>query len=194
LTIKQVCVDARNNGDMLFAMPASSLSERLQARKGTIDERIQAAAGIANRSDEQFLVWCNLNAESEAASELIKGAVEVTGSDTDEKKTSRIFDFIDGKARVLVSKSSICGYGLNLQCCRNIIYLGLSDSFEDYYQSMRRCYRFGQTKPVNVWIVTSNIEGAVVENIKRKQADAEHMATEMAKQMSVNLQIKKLAA
>jgi len=186
LTIKQVCVDARNTGDMLFAMPACSLQERLQARKITITERIQAVADIANASDEQFLIWCNLNAESDGVTKLVKGAVEVTGSDSDERKTTRVMDFIDKKARVVVSKVSIMGYGMNFQNCRNVIFLGLSDSFEDYYQAVRRCWRFGQEREVNVWIVTSNIEGAVVENIKRKQADAEHMASEMASQLIKN--------
>lgn len=186
LNIKQVTVEAQNHGDCLFAMPACSLQERLQARKGTISERIQAVADIANASDEQFLIWCNLNAESDGVTKLVKGAVEVTGSDSDEKKTSRAMDFIDGKARVVVSKVSIMGYGMNFQNCRNVIFLGLSDSFEDYYQAVRRCWRFGQEREVNVWIVTSDIEGAVVENIRRKQADAEHMASEMAAQLIKN--------
>jgi superfamily II DNA or RNA helicase len=191
LTIKQVCVDAQNTGDMLFAMPASSLSERLQARKVTITERIQAVADIANASEEQYLVFCNLNKESEGVTALINGAVEVTGSDTDEDKVARMLAFIDKSARVLVSKSVLCGFGMNFQNCRNVIFLGLSDSFESYYQAVRRVYRFGQHRPVNVWIVTANTEGAVVENIKRKQADAERMAEEMASQMAVNINLRR---
>jgi superfamily II DNA or RNA helicase len=144
---------------------------------------IQACSTKPLPISEQWLVWTNLNSESEAATRLIPGAVEVRGSHSREEKEQRILDFATGKIRVLVSKPSIFGLGINLQNCHNVVFLGLSDSWETYYQAVRRCWRFGQKKPVHCYIVTSSQEGAVTENIKRKQADALAMAKEMVQNM-----------
>jgi SNF2 family DNA or RNA helicase len=92
--------------------------------------------------------------------------------------------FAAGKYRVLVSKPSIAGFGMNFQGCRNMAFVGLSDSFEAYYQATRRCWRFGQKNPVNVHIITSELEGNVVSNIRRKEQDAERMAESMVEHMS----------
>jgi SNF2 family DNA or RNA helicase len=112
---------------------------------------------------------------------LIDGAVEVSGSDKPEVKESRILGFTNGDHRVLVTKPKIAGFGMNWQHCRNMIFVGLSDSWEQYYQAIRRCWRFGQTEQVNVFVVTADIEGMVVENIKRKDGQSERMMDEMAK-------------
>ena len=109
----------------------------------------------------------------------IKDCVEVKGSDSPEYKEKAMLDFAAGKIKCLISKPSICGFGLNFQVCHNMSFVGLSDSFEAYYQAVRRCYRFGQTKPVNVNIITSDLEGAVVENIKRKEKDSLRMHAAM---------------
>jgi DNA modification methylase len=178
----QVVASGATDG-MLFKMEAQTLQERLQARRDTIGDRVKKAAEIANASAEKFLVWCNLNNESEELQDAIDGAVEVTGSDSDEKKCASMHDFIHGETRVLVSKPSICGFGVNLQCCHNIIFVGLSDSFEQYYQAVRRCYRFGQKHAVKVHIITADIEGAVVQNIKRKEKEAIEMAENMVEHM-----------
>ena len=164
-------VDAPSTG-FLFAVEAQSLQERQQARRDSIGGRVKACADIVNASKEPFLVWCNLNAESEALAEAIPDAVEVSGSDTDAHKEESIAGFIDGRIRVLVSKPRIFGLGLNLQHCANMAYVGLSDSYEQLYQSTRRCWRFGQKRPVNVHIITAETEGAVVSNIKRKEREA----------------------
>lgn len=179
----------------LFMVEAESLSERQSARKDTIGLRVAKAADLANGSDEQWIVWCGLNAESQALTNAIRGAVEVTGSDTPEHKRDAVLDFIGGKTRVIVSKSEIMGYGLNLQCCRNMAFVGLSDSFEQYYQAVRRCWRFGQDKQVNAHVITTDIEGAVVRNIERKEKQADemmagmvdHMKDEMAKNLGVEM-------
>lgn len=165
-------VSAPTNG-FLFAVEAQTLQERQQARRESIADRVKACAEIVNASDRPFLVWCNLNEESAQLTAAIAGAVEVKGSDSDEHKERAITGFLDGSIRVLVSKPKIMGLGLNFQHCADMAYVGLSDSYEQLYQSIRRCWRFGQTRPVNVHVITAETEGAVVANIKRKEAEAE---------------------
>lgn len=165
----------------LIPIEAQTLLERQQARRSTIEERVAECAEILNASNEQFLVWCDLNKESDLLTRSIVGAVEVKGSDKPEYKEKSMLDFADGKIRVLVTKPSIAGFGMNWQQCNNMAFVGLSDSFEQIYQAIRRCYRFGQTKHVNVYMVTSELEGAVTENIKRKESDFERMQDEMSK-------------
>ena len=168
----------------LFAMPAATLEERRRARSNSVEERAQKVAEIvATRPNEPWLIWCNLNCESEAATNLIQGAFEVTGSQAVEEKERRMLMFTSGLIRVLVSKPSICGFGMNWQHCRNVVFLGLSDSYEQFYQAVRRCWRFGQEREVNCYIVTAENEGAVTENIKRKERDAAKMAEEMVSNM-----------
>ena len=166
---------------VLFAETALSLNERREARRNSLDDRVQAAAEIANGTDEQVLVWCDLNAESEALAEAINGAVEVRGSQTPDFKENAMNGFTDGVNRVLVSKPSIAGWGMNWQQCNTMIFVGLSDSFEAYYQAVRRCWRFGQKRPVKVYIIISEAEGCVKQNIERKQADAQRMTKELVK-------------
>ena len=168
---------------MLFAMPASSLQERIAARRETVDDRSRMCAEIVTSDREPHIVWCNLNSESERLTKLIQGAVEVRGSDSTEEKESAMEKFADGRIRVLVSKASICGFGMNWQHCRNVSFVGLTDSYEQFYQSVRRCWRFGQKKEVNVNIITADTEGATLENIKRKEKDAQKMAENMVENM-----------
>jgi len=177
-----VRVDEPGEG-MLFPMDAGTLQERLAARRDTIEDRVAHAAAIANATDEPFILWCNLNAESVALRKAIPGSVEVTGSDPIEAKESAIAAFSAGDTRVLISKPSICGYGMNWQHCNNVGFVGLSDSYEQFYQAVRRCWRFGQGRSVNAYIVTAETEGAVLANIKRKERDAEKMAGEMVANM-----------
>lgn len=169
----------------LFRLPASSLSERQKERKLTIDDRASEVAGlIESKPDEQWLIWCNLNDEAKALKERID-AVEVSGSDKDDVKTSRLLGFSEGSVNRLISKPKIAGHGLNFQCCHNVVFMGLSDSYEQYYQAIRRCWRFGQKDEVHCYIVTAETEGAVVKNIERKERDAARMAQEMVANMHV---------
>jgi superfamily II DNA or RNA helicase len=185
LVMHQHIVEAMGTPEgALFALEATTLQERQQARKQTTQERCQAVANIvATKPNEPWIVWCNLNDESQTASHLIQGSVEVTGSDPSETKESRMLGFSKGEFLDLVSKPSICGFGMNWQHCANVIFLGLSDSYEQFYQAVRRSFRFGQTRTVHCHIVTSDIEGAVVQNIQRKEADAARMAEEMVSHM-----------
>jgi hypothetical protein len=159
--------------------PAKTLTERQRARRETVAERVAACAELVNNSDEIFLIWCDLNVESEMLTAAIPGAVEVKGSDKPTFKEKAMLDFAAGKIRVLVTKPSIAGFGLNWQHCANMAFVGLSDSFEQVFQAVRRCYRFGQTRPVNVTMITSSREGATAENIKRKETDFRKMIAEM---------------
>ena len=157
-----------------------TLTERRNARRDTLDLRCQEAARLVNSSDEQWIVWCDLNAESELLHNLIPDSVEVKGSDSGEHKSNAMLGFSEGVERCIVTKPSIAGFGMNWQNCHNMIFVGLSDSYEQYYQAVRRCWRFGQDKEVNVYIVISAREGAVRENIERKQEDFDKMKRAMA--------------
>jgi len=168
----------------LFADIATGLLERNQARKESIDDRVKACADIVNASDEQWVIWCHRNEEADKLVAAIDGAVDVSGSDSIEHKEESVHDFLDGKIRVLVSKPKILGSGMNFQNCHNTAFVGLSDSWEQYYQAIRRFYRFGQTKPVNVHVISAESEGAVVANIKRKEDQNAQMGAEMVKHMS----------
>ena len=148
-----------------------TLTERRNARKDTLELRCQKAAELVNNSDEQWLVWCDLNAEGDRLNELIEESKNVQGSDKNKYKSETMLSFSDEKLKCLISKPKLAGYGLNWQNCHNVIFTGLSDSFEQYYQAVRRCWRFGQTKEVNVYIIISAKEGCVKENIERKQLD-----------------------
>lgn len=173
----------------LFVEPAMGLQDRNKARKDSIRDRVAVAAEIANSMDGQVLIWCNLNEESDLLTKSIDGAVEVKGSDKPEHKTNSLIGFAHGDVKSLVSKPKIAGYGLNFQNCNQMIFVGLSDSWESYYQAIRRCWRFGQQKPVHVHVVSADTEGSVVENIQRKDKQnkvlgdrmVEHMKTMMDK-------------
>lgn len=165
---------------MLFAMPAESLQDRIAARRDSVEERVSEAADVVlAHPDESWICWCNLNDESSALTRVIDG-LEVTGSDSQEYKEESILGFSSGKIPRLVSKSSIFGFGMNLQICSHIVFVGISDSWESFYQAVRRCWRFGQSRPVHVHIVVASTEGNVLDNLKRKEREAEEMAAEMA--------------
>lgn len=166
--------------DGLFGWVAKTLTERRDARRMSLRERCEKAAQVvAADAAEQWVVWCDLNSESELLTELIGGAVQVRGSDTPDEKAKALRAFAEGKVRYLVTKPSIAGFGMNWQNCHNMVFVGLSDSYEAMYQAMRRCYRFGQKMPVNVHIITSAAEGAVKSNIERKEAQAQTMKKNM---------------
>lgn len=168
---------------LLFPMEAATMQERLAARRDTVEERVALAASITP-ADRPFVWWCNLNSESEALAKAIPGAVELRGSDSDDDKERKITAFLAGDIRVLVTKSVIAGFGLNFQHCADTGFVGLNDSFEQVFQAIRRFWRFGQTKPVNAHFIAAETEGAVVANLRRKEADAERMAASMVMHMA----------
>lgn len=168
----------------LFVEDAKTLTERRDARRESMPDRIKRSAAIVNASDEKWLVWCNLNAESEGLKTSITDAVEVKGSDKPEHKENSMLGFSENGIKCLVTKPKIAGFGMNWQNCHNMIFVGLSDSYEQFYQAVRRCWRFGQTKTVNAHIVIGEREGAVVANIKRKECDMQTMFQGMVKHMA----------
>ena len=174
LNIEEIIVDGNEP-----VSDSLTLSERRQARKNSLQLRCEKAAELVNNSDEQWLVWCDLNDESHKLHELINGSVEVQGSDKDTYKSKAMLDFSNGNSKCLVTKPKIAGFGMNWQNCHNMIFTGLSDSYEQYYQALRRCWRFGQKHEVNVYIIISSKEGCVKENIERKQTDFLKMQSEM---------------
>jgi len=190
LMVQQITIEGHTLPDMLFPIEAQSLLERRQARRLSLDDRCKIAADIANEDSEQCLIWCDLNRESELLTRSINGAVEVRGSDTIEHKENSLIGFTDGKIRALVTKPSIAGHGMNWQHCNKMIFVGLSDSYEYYYQAVRRCWRFGQKRPVKVYVITADTEGAVVKNIEYKEHQAENMFQNIVKYMSIYQDLK----
>ena len=175
----QHTVPAEWSSDRLFPVEAQTLQERQSARRESIDARIKLCADLVNRSGEQWVLWCNLNDEGEGLANAIPDAVEVSGSDKDSHKETAPLRFVDGDIRVLVSKPSIFGFGMNFQNCHNVAFVGLSDSWESVYQATRRVWRFGQEKTVQCHFITGELEGAVVRNIERKEKQAAQMAESM---------------
>jgi superfamily II DNA or RNA helicase len=162
----------------LFADVASSLNEQRGLRRDTLAERVDACSKLAT-GKSQCLIWCELNDEADAIVAAIPGAVQVAGSDDPEVKTERLLGFADGSIRVLVTKPKIAGFGMNWQRCQRMVFAGASHSFEQTYQAIRRCWRFGQTKPVDVTIVRHELDGPIVDNYRRKEAEAARMQSEM---------------
>lgn len=179
------------DGEM-FALPATSMHAQRQARRHTMGARVQKVAELVNDTPGHWLVWCELNDEGDELTRAIDGAVQVAGADSDESKAAKMLAFARGEFRVLVTKPKIAGHGMNWQHCSQMAFVGLSHSWEQYYQATRRCWRFGQKSPVDVHVVTSDTEIAVLENIKRKQAAADHMADGMVEAMSetMNLEVR----
>jgi superfamily II DNA or RNA helicase len=186
LNMHHVTVHGKPTEGFLFAVEAQTLQERRAARRASMEDRVAVAAGLVNGNDEKWLVWCDMNDESRMLTKAIPGAVEVTGSDSPEYKESALNDFAQGKIRVMVSKPSIAGFGMNFQICHNMVFVGLSDSYESFYQAVRRCWRFGQLNEVNCYVVSAETEGAVVSNISRKEKQASQMFDEIVRKMNIH--------
>jgi hypothetical protein len=177
-------VEASQLGDgMLFALPAVGLKEQRDERRRTIQERCEKVAALVNSTGEPALVWCHLNEEGDLIEKLIPDAVQVSGKDTDERKEERLTAFADKQARVLVTKPKIGAWGLNYQHCNHVTFFP-SHSFEQYYQGVRRCWRFGQERPVTVDVVTTEGERGVMRNLQRKAGQADEMFSRMVAEMN----------
>jgi hypothetical protein len=181
VVIEASVADAAKQG-RLFVEPASTLSEQRVARRCTLTDRCEAVKRVVEgEPDESWLVWCELNDESRLLSELLPSGVEVVGADSPEFKETALLRFASGEDKILISKPSIAGMGMNFQKCARMVFVGLSHSFEQYYQAVRRCWRFGQEREVHVYVVAHELEGRVVENVRRKHADAERMGNELSR-------------
>lgn len=169
----------------LFATSIKGVGDRAKIRKRTAEDRVQRAADlIAQYPDEPWIAWVGLNNESEMLARMIPDAVEVTGSQSPEEKAALLQRFVDGSARVLITKPSIAGFGMNFQHCARMVFVGMNDSYEQYFQSIRRCYRFGQQRPVTAHIVLSDIEEPIYQNVLRKEREAAAMAADLVRHVS----------
>ncbi len=177
LTMHEIVVDVDNSTakETLFHLDAQTLQERLRARKNSLKERCERAAEIANSFNEPCLIWCDRNDESHLLSKIINDSKEIKGSDDWQYKEKTMLGFTDGTVKRLVTKPSIAGFGMNWQHCCKVLFVGLSDSYEQFYQSLRRVWRFLQKNPVDCFVIISRTEGAVLANIKRKEAQAATM-------------------
>lgn len=167
---------------MLFALPAATLKEQREERRRTIRERCEKVASLVDH-DQPALVWCHLNDEGDLLERLIPDAVQVSGSDTDEDKEEQFLGFANGDIRVLVTKPKIGAWGLNFQHCAHTTFFP-SHSYEQYYQGVRRCYRFGQTREVRVDLIGTEGEQKVLENLQRKAAQADSMFSNLIAEMN----------
>lgn len=178
LTIHAETVDAEIEADEGALLPTlGGIGGRMKVRRDTLAERVERAAKLASGNDDQWIIWCGLNDEATQVARLVPGAVNVEGSASPDAKAEAIEAFQDGRHRVLVTKPAIAGFGMNFQNAHRMAFLGLGDSYEAYYQAIRRCYRFGQTQPVDVHIVVSGLEQQIVANVRRKEHDA-HRTTD----------------
>jgi hypothetical protein len=177
LNIEHVIVDSVAKRGHLLPSVAKDLSERREARKESMSARVAMVKHIMKDMDS-CLVWVDYNDESTLVKNVCE-ITEITGSDSDYVKEDRMLGFANGDIKFLVSKPSICGFGMNFQKCHNMIFCGISDSYEKFYQAIRRCYRFGQEKEVNVYVIISQRELSVLNNIKKKQSQHEKLSQEM---------------
>lgn len=182
LNIEQHTLKSKKPQWALFATEAVTLDEQRAERRESIDERCEMVASIANSEDTPFLAWCSLNDESKLMTKLIDGAVEVCGSDSDDEKTRKMLAFSAGEIKCLVTKPSIAGFGMNWQHCNRMSFFP-SHSHEQFYQAIRRCWRFGQKSAVDVHIVTTEAESRVLNNMKKKERMAEEMYTKIVDHM-----------
>lgn len=179
-----VDVEMTTEGNLFF-MGLGGVSERSKVRKETIKERVKVASALAEGAKGQVIVWCGLNAEQDQVHKALGSlSVSVSGSDKPEKKREKIEKFLSGDARFLVTKPKIVGFGMNFQNASTQVFVGLGDSYEKYYQAIRRSYRFGQTEEVKVHIVLSNVEREILDNVKRKEREALETQKKMAGRIS----------
>lgn len=167
-----------------FKTEARTLTDQRGVRQETIADRAAVVGELANADfREPWIVWCGLNDESTAATAAVVGAVEVTGSMPEYRKEQALIAFGEGGKRAIVSKPSICGWGLNWQHCARMAFLGIGHSYEELYQAIRRIYRFGQQRPCDIHLVLTDRDTAILENLRRKQTEADRLADGMVAAM-----------
>ena len=182
-------IETKTLGDgMLFALPATNMREERDERRRTIEERCEAAAALVRDTGEPFVIWCHLNDEGDAMSKSIPGCVDVSGSDSDEQKEEAYEAFTLGQVRGLSIKPKIGAWGLNWQHCNHVVTFA-SHSYEQYYQAIRRCWRFGQSRPVTVDLIATEGEQGARENMRRKSEAADRMFSLLVQHMNQALKI-----
>lgn len=188
VTAEHIVSSTTKNPEFLFDLPAHGLAEQRAERKRTIRERCELAASLVANTGKPAVAWCHLDEEGDALERMIEGSVQVHGSDSDEFKEEAFEAFALGQIRVLVSKPVIAGFGLNWHHCAHQTFFP-SHSFEQWYQSVRRCWRFGQKSPVKIDVISSEGEAGVLKNLKRKADQASEMFAHLVALMNEELQI-----
>ncbi len=173
---------------MLFSLPAVGLKEQRDERRRTVEERCRKAAELVNDTGQPALVWCHLNDEGDLLESLIPDAEQVSGKDSDDTKECKFTMFAQGDTRVLITKPKIGAWGLNFQHCAHVTFFP-SHSFEQYYQGVRRCWRFGQKRPVQVDVITTEGEKSVMQNLQRKAIAADKMFSNLVEHMNNSIAI-----
>lgn len=174
----------------LFPMPAVTLSEQRAVRRQSTQARVEVIRRIVEQTDHA-LIWCETNDEADAIEAGIEGAVQIAGCDDREVKAERMTAFARGEIATLVTKPKIAGFGMNWQVCNCVVFAGVSHSFEQTYQAIRRCYRFGQTRPVTVHFLVCGGDAMIVENYRRKEAEHHQMRAEMVRCLNGNATTKR---
>ena len=172
-------IPTKSKGFGFFTQEANTMDERRIVRRETIEERCHYAADIINATNDQWIIWCAFDKESKMLTKLIHGAVEISGQTEYDLRKRLMLGFSKGEVHRLVTKPKIAGFGMNWQVCNKIMFVGLSDSWEQFYQAVRRVWRFGQLRESECHIVIEEREGAVLKNIKRKEAQSERMLINM---------------
>jgi SNF2 family DNA or RNA helicase len=173
-----------------FNVIANGLKEEREETRSTIKARCEKAASIANNSKDFNVIWCNLNDEGNLLEKLIPDSIQISGRDNDEQRENKLISFSQGQSRVMIIKPKIGAFGLNWQHCNHVIYFP-THSYEQYYQAIRRCWRFGQKREVNVDVIYSEGFENVVNNLERKQGQADKMFESLVKEMNNSLSIDK---
>lgn len=170
--------------DQLFATDLGGVGGRAQIRRATLAARVGRTLELVQAEpDDAWILWCGLNDEANALANAIPGSVNIHGSLTPEQKAEGLLGFADGKFKVLIVKPSIASQGLNYQHCARMAFVGLSDSYETYYQSIRRCYRYGQKRVVRAHVVLSELEGQIAANVARKEVEASQLTQSLVQEM-----------
>ena len=169
--------------DQLFFTELHGISDRVKVRKTTISAKLDTLKSVVDSSPGQWIIWCGLDDESRLIKSVITDSVEVKGSDKLENKIQALEDFQDGKIRVMVTKTKIAGYGMNFQQSHNMVFFGMNDSWESYYQAIRRQWRYGQKEPVNVYLILHDVETEIYQNVMRKDAMARRLKVSLIKQI-----------
>lgn len=180
LRIHDVVIDAQTSEGVLFPeLSVYGIQGRLAARRGALGDRVAAVSALVQSMPGPWLLWCGLNEEAEAITAALPGAVNVQGSDSYAEKVGAVRAFQAGTLSTIVSKPKILGFGMNFQHCAQMVFVGLGDSYETYYQAIRRCYRYGQTRPVDVYVVVSEAETVVVRNVREKERRAADLSAQL---------------
>jgi DNA modification methylase len=184
LRLNPIFVEAEYKGDQLFFTGLHGIADRANIRQGTLENRIEKLKTIINGNSEQWIIWTGLDSESKAAKQSFPHAVEVCGDDSVDYKAKSFEDFQDGQFQILITKPKIGGFGMNFQNAHKMAFLGLNDSWETFYQAVRREWRYGQTEPVDVHIVMSDLESEIYDNVMRKDAMAKRLRTKLIEQIN----------